>query len=346
MASTPARGAYYLSGSGLLSASSEYVGYNQGATALFQQNGGTNTVSNLAIGPGGTYLLEGGALQVNGSFLNQGIFAGNGTPATLSSNNNILDLSSGAWQNLGALSLSMGPNSLLILPAGFDTSTAFAHYSSLGVTHTLGATLTVPAGHGFVGSVSITDPVNCQGTIAAPAGGAINLSGGLTLAGAGLVSLGSGTLTTNDLLSGISGGSLYVANHYVANGGTGTFTQSGGNSSISGALYLGHNAGDSGTYNLNGSGHLSAAYYEYVGYSGTGTFTQTGGNNSVGPYHYFGDGSLNLGANAGGSGAYNLSGSGLLSAPSEYVGCSGTGTFTQSGGTNIIALPLPRQLHR
>ena len=200
---------------------------------MFQQTGGTNTVSNLTIGSGGTYLLEGGALQVNNSLLNQGIFAGNGTPAMLSSNG-ILDLSSGVWENLGDISLSMDANSLLILPAGFDTSTAFAHYSSLGLTHTLGATLTVPAGQGFGGSVSITDPVNCQGTITAAAGGAINLSGGLTLSGAGTINLGNGNLTTNDLLSGISGGSLYVANHYVGNGGTGTFTQSGGNSSISG----------------------------------------------------------------------------------------------------------------
>ena len=326
-------GTYNLGGSGLLSASSEYVGLS--GTGTFTQTGGTNTVSNLSISPGGTYLLEGGALQVTGSLLNQGIFAGNGTPATLSSNN-ILDLSSGTWRNLGALSLSMGPNSLLILPAGFDASTDFAHYSSLGLTHTLGTTLTVPAAQGFVGSVSISDPVDCQGTIAA-AGGAINLSGGLTLSGTGAIDLGSGNLTTNDLLSVISGGSLYLANHYVGNGGTGAFTQSGGTNSIGNALYLGNNAGDSGAYSLGGSGQLSASS-ESVGLSGTATFTQSGGTNNIGYYNYYGysSGSLCLGNNAGGSGAYNLGGSGQLSAPSEYVGYSGTGTFTQSGGTNNI----------
>ena len=70
-----------------------------------------------------------------------------------------MDLSSGTWQNLGALSVSMGANSLLIVPAGFNPSTGFARYSSLGLTHTLGTTLTVPAGQGFVGSDSISDPV-------------------------------------------------------------------------------------------------------------------------------------------------------------------------------------------
>ena len=33
----------------------------------------------------------------------------------------------------------------------------------------------------------------------------------------------------------------------------------------------------------------------------------------------------------------------LLSAPNEYVGYSGTGNFTQSGGTNTIPAPLRRR---
>ena len=81
----------------------------------------------------------------------------------------------------------MSANSLLIVPAGFNTLTGFAHYSSLGLTHTLGTTLTVPAGKGFGGSGSISDPVNCQGTITAVSGGTINLSGGLTLSGTGAI---------------------------------------------------------------------------------------------------------------------------------------------------------------
>src|SRR5208283_3620618 len=152
-------------------------------TALFQQTGGTNSVSILSIGSSGTYLLAGGVLQVNGSLTNEGIFAGGSAPALLSATG-ILDMTSGTWQNLAALSVSMSANSLLIVPSGFNTSTDFAHYSSLGLTHTLGTTLTVPAGRGFVGSTSISDPVTCQGKIIASPGGTINLSGGLTLSGA------------------------------------------------------------------------------------------------------------------------------------------------------------------
>ena len=132
----------------------------------------------------------------------------------------------------------------------------------------------------------------------------------------------------------LSGSGLLTAgSEYVGYSGTGTFTQSGGtNNYLYGPLYLGYNAGSSGTYILSGSGQVSANNNEYVGYSGTGTFTQSGGTNSIGSYYSLG--SLYLGNNAGSSGTYNLSGSGQLSAGSEYVGYSGTGTFTQSGGTN------------
>ena len=86
----------------------------------------------------------------------------------------------------------------------------------------------VPAGQGFGGMGSINDPVNCQGTITAASVAIINLNNGLVLSGTGTVALGSGTLTVNDTISGISGGSLSVYNQYVGNGGSGTFTQSGG----------------------------------------------------------------------------------------------------------------------
>ena len=44
-----------------------------------------------------------------------------------------------------------------------------------------------------------------------------------------------------------------------------------------------------------------------------------------------------IGADSGSSGTYSLSGSGLLSAASETIGYYGTGSFTQSGGTNSLS---------
>jgi autotransporter-associated beta strand protein len=57
---------------------------------------------------------------------------------------------------------------------------------------------------------------------------------------------------------------------------------------------------------------------------------QSGGTNSVS------SGTLYLGLNAGSYGTYNLSGNGLLTARGEIIGLSGTGSFTQSGGTNSV----------
>ena len=113
------------------------------------------------------------------------------------------------------------------------TSTSIASAGGLdfnaGMTYTIGTTLSVPAGQGFsVSSATIADPLNCQGSIIATAGGAINLTNGLTLSGTGQVALGSGNLTISDSISGISGGSLAAATLYVASLSTGSFTQSAG----------------------------------------------------------------------------------------------------------------------
>ena len=319
-------GTYNLSGSGQLAAACEYVGSSSG-TGSFNQSGGSNSVALLSIGSSGTYLLAGGTLQVNGGFASQGIFAGGSTPATLSGNG-IIDLTGGACQTLGHVSVSMGPDSLLIVPAGFNTATAFAHYSSLGLTHTAGTTLTVPAGQSVFGSGSIDDFVNCQGTIDASAG-AVNLNAGLAFSGTGTVNLGGGNLTVNNSASGISGGALSASNQYVGCSGTGTFTHSAGASTLSN-LYLGNNATDVGTYTLNGPGTLQTQG-EVVGNSGTGVFTQSAGFNTAS--NVCSD-DLILGNATGSRGTYNLSGTGQLSAFTEYVGNFGTGVFNQSGGTN------------
>ena len=93
---------------------------------------------------------------------------------------------------------------------------------------------------------------------------------------------------------------------------TGTFT---GNTTVNG-----------GTLNLTG-GYLPGGPSEIV-YS---TLVQSGGNNVVSPAGYY---------NAlyvQGGGAYTLSGTGAISAPTEWVSYNGTGAFTQTGGTNMVA---------
>ena len=148
-----------------------------------------------------------------------------------------------------------------------------------------------------------------------------------------------GVIAINDLTSGMTGGSLQVNFHRtVGEAGTGRFVQSGGIATISdpafgvpGALMLGYQAGDSGSYSLSGNSQLYALP-EYVGYFGTGSFTQLGGTNTV--VFSSSPTSLFVGYGSGSTGTYNLSGTGLLVDNYGDVGESGTGTFNQSGGTH------------
>ena len=167
----------YSLGGGLLNAGSEYLANSNYGNGAFQHTGGMNNCLSLTIAKNGSYLLGGGTLQV-ANIQNQGTFSGGGSASLLAASG-ILDLTLGTWQNLGTVTLDIGANSLLIVPQGAGTS-AFASYSSLGLTHTLGTTLSVPAGRTIVGTGSIVDPIVCQGSILASSG-TINLSGGLTL---------------------------------------------------------------------------------------------------------------------------------------------------------------------
>jgi len=125
-----------------------------------------------------------------------------------------------------------------------------------------------------------------------------------------------------------SNGSLNVtADAYVGNSGHGSFSQSGGQHSIGGNLYVANASASISNYTLF-AGDL-AANNEYIGVGGTGRIYQSGGTNTVAD-------NLVLGHESGSSGEYELTVGGELSAGSEYVGNGGTGTFTQTGGTNTV----------
>ena len=145
------------------------------------------------------------------------------------------------------------------------------------------------------------------------------------------------------------GGLSSSGSQYIGFSGVGTFLQQGGGNSIyrgytdgSSCLYLGYNVGSCGTYTLSGTAGLAlesttSSAIEYVGYSGSGTFIQTGGTNSVVSLDNFDGcyGYIYIGYNSGATGTYSLS-SGSCSSDIQYVGYSGTGSFSQSGGTNTI----------
>jgi hypothetical protein len=86
---------------------------------------------------------------------------------------------------------------------------------------------------------------------------------------------------------------------------------------------------------LNISANNLSANNEYVGDSGSSTdgqgeINQSGGTNSISGLF---NSTLYLAYNQSDSGAYNLSGSAILTATNLVVGYNGTATFTQTGGT-------------
>ena len=159
-------------------------------------------------------------------------------------------------------------------------------------------------------------------------------------------------------LIGAAGLPTSNANADIFNGGTATVTTTGDVCSV---LSLGNTAG-SGTVQMTGGsltvsnstcrrllrhGELYAVRRERhdlqqllrprFGYQsgGNGTYSLSGGTNTI-------VAQLDLGYSSGSSGTYSLSGTGQLRVNGtysagyygEYVGFSGTGSFTQSGGTN------------
>jgi len=315
-----ASGSYTLSDSGsgsLLSVvGNEYIGEN--GSGAFTQSGGTNTTMSLTLGDqtgsSGTYTLSGaGSLSVSG---NETIGNYGSGAFTQTGGSNTLDAPSAAGGELwvgtqggsGAYSLSGGS---LSTNAGICIGASGGN----GTFSQTGGSLQVTAGEsiGDGGSGSFSQ-----------SGGANNASG-LAL-GTDFVTGSAGTGAYN-----LSGGSLqvgYLGEYIGADGGSGSFSQSGGSHTISGELYLGANGG-TGTYNLSG-GSLSNGeeYEEYIGDGGSGSFSQSGGSNTTSIF-IMGD---------GGTGTYSLSGGSLAVSGVEYIGTlGGTGAFTQSGGTNTVS---------
>ena len=316
------QGTYELSGTGELSAYVEQVGYE--GTGTLTQTGGTNAVGSYLnvgaeAGSDGTYELSGtGVLQARYEHVGNG---GTGTFTQSGGTNTVTD------------SLWVGTN-----PSGVGTYTI-----SAGTLDVSGGLIEVgDLGTGefnLNGGLVIADQVakGASGTFTSTAGGTLRVN---TLTGfgtapsfAGSLQIGHAGGSATGSYSVGAGESLSVVDSLtVGYDSTGTFTQTGGTNTVTEHMDIGVSPTGQGTYELSGTGQLSAGW-ETVGDSGTGTFTQTGGTNTV-------TGSVMLGWGLIGEGTYALSGTGCLSADEENVGYHGTGTFTQTGGTNTVTNDL------
>ena len=324
-----AKANYSLSDAGELSAATEYIGYY--GAGILTQTSGTNSATYVKVGYRGTYTLSGGTLNIGGGFDNAGTWDLQNSSAVINAPSSIINLSGTMLAAGGHVALNLDAHSLLIVPSGHSPSEYFTNITNPGLVHTTGSALHIPAANTIRGVGSISDHVNCDGTLSATSGRAINLNSGLTISNSGAVSLGAGDVHVNDASSGMDSGSLNAANNYVGYSNTGTFTQTGGANSVTDTLYIGGILSScSGSYALSGIGQLSAQS-EIIGLHGSGTFTQTGGTNTV-------SNTLSLGPSQFGStGSYELSGMGQLSTMSTVVGDGFGGIFTQSGGTHSVS---------
>lgn len=348
-----APGTYTFTG-GSISVPYENIGVYYGAGS-FTQCGGTNSVDALSLGSGfasisgtyslnaglllattaeyiglygaGTFSQSGGVNSVGSGGLNLGYYAGSNGSYYLCGNGLLLALT----EQVGVA------GSGIFTQSGGTNSVSGSLYLDNGGSYLLSGNAVLTALHeavGLIGSATF-----------AQSGGTNMVSAELDV---GLGYGGSGAYT-------LSGGSLFVpGNLNVGNGGNGSVVQTGGVATVSGSAGLVVGVGQpsspqgTGSYALSGgslsatnelvgdyngvgivtqSGGINSAPAEVVGASGVGSYVQTGGSNSVG---------AGLSIGQADSGAYSLSGSGVIIAAAETVGGWGYGSFAQAAGTNAV----------
>jgi fibronectin-binding autotransporter adhesin len=140
-----------------------------------------------------------------------------------------VNLSQGRIINTSTASLTiLGTNALLIVPQGFDPTTAFRHFSNEGTTYTVGSTLIVQNGQTIDLAGTFSDPINTAGTIYLA--DATTLVADVSLASTGVIT-GVGELTVEGSAvrgSGVVATDLRITGGAVAPGfSPGTLTLGG-----------------------------------------------------------------------------------------------------------------------
>ncbi len=287
---------YSLSSTGQINAYTLYVGTNDSTNGSFTQSGGTIKVAYTeVIGNVGT----GSFMQTGGSNSAVNFYVGttgSGGTYSLGTATSTLTVTGGeyiGYVTTGTFTQTDGTNT--VSGAGLDlggfSGGGNGSYTLSGGTLSLSSTSEIIGDDG-IGKFTQTDGTNF-----------INFNSTF-IVGNTANSTGNYFLKGGDL-------DVTIGSEYIGYSGTGTFTQSAGNNTLSnfiGGLTIGYNTGSIGTYNLSSTGTLTVTGSELVGSAGAGTFNQSGGTN-----------------NANGSGLTVGGGS----VASSYTLSGGTATVTQ-----------------
>jgi hypothetical protein len=341
-------------GASLLAANSfEKIGF--GGNGIFNQSGGSNTITGtsffLILGtsaPGvadgtGSYTLSGGSLTVStgteyigdagrGNFLQSD---GTNTYASLVLGNS--NTASGSYALSGG-SLVAGQTQYIGYSGTGDFnqsggSNSLTANTNLYIGFMAGSTGSYTLSAGTLGDNSGFEYIGYHGV------GSFNQTGGTNslTGGAGLI---MGTYAGPSGTYTLSGGTLSAGSSSTETVGEGQgsaiFNQTGGINSLSSfsTLYGGHLFGSTGFYTMgSGATFNTATSFEDIGFNGLGYFNQAGGVHTLTGSSY-----LTLGYNANSTGNYTLGSGATLAVTNsyEYIGNSGTGNFNQTGGVNSI----------
>jgi hypothetical protein len=245
-------------------------------TERFIQRAGTVTADVLSITDNAVYEYHGGELVVRaGLDLEGGTLDFSAQPLVLDLGpNHIVDLT-GKLLNAGQTSWSIGPDSLTILPAGFNPSTAFASYTNAGHVMTTGTRFILPAGQTIRGGGEIDEFLEVHGLVEAADGHALDLRG-VAIGATGIVNLRSGQALIDRSGSGVDGGQLgarrmRLSTSFTQNGGSiileqdfdqdGTYTMRGGSLSAQSATLAGQIDHDGGQIHLTSSLGITSGGY-------------------------------------------------------------------------------------
>ncbi len=319
-------------------------------------NGGTATITSAVLSCYQAYVTNGGILMTGGSLNFTGVLyltASNST-TTFTQTGGVLSMPSSA-AGVNVDTLANGTSTYNLSNSGYVTGPELSlGFSGTGTCNQSGGTDAMTGiimgnesgglgTYNLMGAGYITTNLITVGNTGHASGNFVQ-SGGTTVVFnqptiAGFLYLaaapnGSGSYS-------LTSGLLSAPQEFVGEVGSGAFTQSGGTNNIPAEsifttqLMLGEVGGSTGSYVLSQSGVLTASGHEIIGGSGTGNFTQSGGINTLTGTN--GTSQLILAQSTSSStGTYTLSGTGQLTAPSESIGQSGSGVFTQSGGSNTV----------
>jgi uncharacterized protein YhjY with autotransporter beta-barrel domain len=333
-------GTYNLSGTGSVTVVGQSI-VGQSGTGLFNQTGGTHhTIEGLVLGDGvgsnGTYNLSGtGNLTAD-----SGETIGNAGTATFNQ--------TGGTHTVGntfVLGRVVGSNGTYNL-SGTGNLTTPSETIGFGIFNQTGGTNTVGGSTPARSDLIDNGTYNLSGT-------GILTAGSETVGsfGAGFFNQNGGTNISQFELFGLVGTGTYMQSGgthiihsdltigegiFTGSSSSGSYTQTGGNTTVGGSLIFGNHIGANGTYNLSGTGNLTAGS-EIIGNGGTGTFNQTGGSHSVtdtltinsGSIYNLGGGTLNAN-NLLNNANFNFSGGALAA-----------GQFTNTGIVNLNGAGTP-----